>query len=188
MQTLYIKNMVCDRCKAAIVQQLKENGIAFQQVELGEVTLSENPTAERLQNFRESIKALGFELINDKKSKLIEQIKAEVIQQVRFHEGRTKTNFSEHLAKKLGKDYSTLSALFSQVEGTTIEQYIIRQKVERAKELLVYDELSLSQIADQLNYSSVAHLSNQFKKVTGLTPSYFKNMRPPLRRPLDKIG
>jgi AraC-like DNA-binding protein len=187
VQTLYIKNMVCDRCKVAVIQQLEKSGIAYQKVDLGEVTLSEIPAPEKLQSFRGGIEALGFELIDDKKSKLIEQIKTEIIQQVHSREGRTKTNFSEYLARKLGKDYSTLSTLFSQVEGTTIEQYIIHQKVERAKELLVYNELSLSQIADQLNYSSVAHLSNQFKKVTGLSPSHFKSLRPPIRRPLDKI-
>jgi AraC-like DNA-binding protein len=186
-QTLYIKNMVCDRCKAAVANELEKAGIDFQKVELGEVTLATTPTAEQLESFKSAIQQIGFEWMDDKKSKLIVDIKAAVIKSIREPHQKRKTNFSNHLAEKLGKDYSSLSSLFSQVEGTTIEQYLIHQKIERAKELLFYDELSLSEIADQLDYSSVAHLSNQFKKVTGLTPSHFKNLKSNLRKPLDKV-
>lgn len=185
--TLYIKNMVCDRCKMAIISELDKQGIAFQSVELGEVVLKEQPAKSKLDPFKVGIEQLGFELIDDKKSKIIERIKAEVIQAIRQPKLKIKTNFSIHLSQKIGKDYSSLSSLFSEVEGTTIEQYMIHQRIERAKELLVYDEITLSQIANQLNYSSVAHLSNQFKKVTGLTPSYFKNLRHKARKPLDKV-
>ena len=184
---LYIKNMVCDRCKTAVVKELEKHSIKFQNVELGEVALNEQPAKAKLDSFRSGIELLGFELIDDKKSKIIEQIKAEVIHIVRQPKAKIKTNFSTYLAQKLGRDYSSLSSLFSEVEGTTIEQYMILQRIERVKELLVYDELTLSQIANQLNYSSVAHLSNQFKKVTGLTPSYFKNLRHKTRKPLDKV-
>jgi AraC-like DNA-binding protein/copper chaperone CopZ len=184
---LYIKNMVCDRCKAAITRELEKQHIAFEKVELGEVVLEKVPNARQLEAFKNNIEALGFELMDDKKSKIIEKIKAEVIKTIHHPEQKIKTNFSTYLAEKIGKDYSSLSSLFSEVEGTTIEQYIIHQKIERAKELLVYNELSLSEIADELNYSSAAHLSNQFKKVTGLTPSHFKNLRSHLRKPLDKV-
>ena len=184
---LYIKNMVCDRCKMAVVNELERQGVVFQSVELGEVILKEQPAKSTLDAFKVGIEQLGFELIDDKKSKIIEKIKAEVIQTIRQPDTKIKTNFSIHLAQKLGKDYSSLSSLFSEVEGTTIEQYMIHQRIERAKELLVYDELTLSQIANQLNYSSVAHLSNQFKKITGLTPSHFKGIRSKARKPLDKV-
>lgn len=179
--------MVCDRCKTAVTSELNKHGIDFQHVELGEVVLKEKPAKSSLDSFKNGIELLGFELIDDKKSKIIEKIKAEVLQTIRQSNVKIKTSLSVHLALKLGKDYSSLSSLFSEVEGTTIEQYAISQRIERAKELLVYDELTLSQIASQLNYSSVAHLSNQFKKVTGLTPSYFKNLRHKTRKPLDKV-
>ena len=185
--TLYIKNMVCDRCKMAVTRELEKQNIAFNKVELGEVTLISAIESKKLKSFEESIEALGFELIDDKKSRLIEKIKAEVINVIHKQNGKLKTTFSSYLADRIGKDYSSISSLFSEVEGTTIEQYTIHQKIERAKELLVYDELSLSQIANQLNYSSVQHLSNQFKKVTGLTPRHFKNLRDNTRKTLDKV-
>jgi AraC-like DNA-binding protein len=179
--------MVCDRCKTAVVNALTNQHIPFQHIELGEVTLQEEPSKEKLAALKDNLEQLGFELIDDKKSKLIEKIKTEIIKTIRHPKQKIKMNFSTYLAEKIGKDYSSLSSLFSEVEGTTIEQYLIHQKIERVKELLVYNELSLSEIADQLNYSSAAHLSNQFKKVTGLTPSHFKNLRDNLRKPLDKV-
>jgi AraC-like DNA-binding protein len=179
--------MVCDRCKAAVANALKNEQIPFQHIELGEVTLTEQPSNEKIEALKNNLEKLGFELIDDKKSKIIERIKGEIIKVIHQPSGKKKINFSSYLAEKIGKDYSSLSSLFSEVEGTTIEQYIIHQKIEKAKELLVYNELTLSEIADLLNYSSVAHLSNQFKKVTGLTPSYFKNLRYHTRRPLDKV-
>ena len=185
--TLYIKNMVCDRCKMAVVNELEKQHINFEKVELGEVTFTEKIEANKLKCFKENIERLGFELIDDKKSKLIEKVKTEIINLLHKPNAKLKVNFSNYLADKIGKDYSSISSLFSEVEGTTIEQYFIHQKIERVKELLVYDELSLSQIAEQLEYSSVQHLSNQFKKVTGLTPSHFKNLRDRTRKPLDKV-
>ncbi len=189
MITLYIKNMVCDRCKAAVARELEKHQITYQKIELGEVVLNERQADNKLQSFREGIEALGFEWIDDNKSKIIEKIKTEIIKIIHPHPQvqQIKTNFSLHLEKQIGKNYSTLSSLFSEVEGTTIEQYMIRQKIERVKELLVYDQYSLGQIANQLNYSSIQHLSNQFKKVTGLTPSHFKNLRSNNRKPLDKV-
>ena len=179
--------MVCDRCKMAVTRELEKHKIPFQKVDLGEVVLSVNLNSINIQDFKRSIEPLGFELIDNKKSKVIEQVKAEVIKLIHQPSEKIKTNFSTYLANKIGKDYSSISSLFSEVEGTTIEQYTIHQKIERAKELLVYNELSLGQIADQLNYSSVQHLSNQFKKVTGLTPSHFKKLRHNTRKTLDKV-
>ena len=130
---------------------------------------------------------LGFELIDDKKSRIIEKIKNIIIELVHHQNNDAKTNLSDVLSSQLHHDYNYLSNLFSEIEGTTIEKYFIAQKIEKVKELLVYDELSLSEIAFRLNYSSVAYLSNQFKKVTGLTPSYYKQIRDDKRKPLDKV-
>jgi len=184
---IYIKNMVCDRCRTAVASELKKNQIPYKSVELGEVEISEAISEDQIQAFRRSIEPLGFELIDDKKSRLIEAIKSEIIKMIKAPRGNKKTVFSTQLSRQLGKDYSTLSTLFSEVEGVTIERYFISQRVERAKELLAYDELSPKEIADQLNYSSVSHLSNEFKKVTGLTPGHFKNARNKMRKPLDKV-
>lgn len=188
MPTLYIKNMVCDRCKAAVKKELDKNQIQYKSVELGEVELIRQPVEQTLAQFRHDIEMLGFELIEDKTARLVNQIKKAVIEWVRGGESKNRRlKFSGHLAETLHKDYASMSNLFSQVEGTTVEQYLIHQKIERAKELLVYDELSLAQIADQLNYSSVPHLSNQFKKITGLTPSHFKKVGAEKRQSIDKV-
>lgn len=167
MTTLFIKNMVCNRCIMVIEIELRKVGIHATQVKLGAVALEEMPTNVQIENFTKSIKDLGFEMIDDKKSRLIEQIKNTIILQVHHQDEELKINISDVLSTQLHHDYNYLSNLFSEVEGTTIEKYYIAQKIERVKELLVYDELSLSEIADQLHYSSVAYLSNQFKKVTG---------------------
>jgi AraC-like DNA-binding protein len=185
--TLYIKNMVCDRCKAAVKAQLEKNQIHYKSVDLGEVETEGSVPDQKLENFRNNILPLGFELIDDKRSLIIERIKAELITIIRNSDASKKFNFSTHLAQQIGKDYSTLSSLFSEVEGVTIEHYFINQKIERAKELIAYDQLSLKEIAHQLNYSSVSHLSNQFKKITGLTPGHFKDTRNKMRKSLDKI-
>ena len=180
--------MVCDRCKAAVKNELDKNKISYHNIELGEIELVENPSLQQLDSFREAIELLGFELIEDKSARLVSQIKNAVI--VLIHgedETGKKMKFSVYLSEKLSKEYNYLSNLFSSIEGTTIEQYVIQQKIERVKELLVYDELTLSEIADQLGYSSVQHLSNQFKKVTGLTPSHFKKIGDLKRKPLDKV-
>lgn len=187
MPTLYIKNMVCNRCIMVVENELEKAGIQASQVKLGEVILNEQPSDALIQQFTAAIEALGFERIDDKKSRVIEQIKNQIIQLVHHDYNDAKVNLSDYLSEALLHDYSYLSNLFSEVEGTTIEKYYIAQKIEKVKELLVYDELSLSEIADKLNYSSVAYLSNQFKKVTGLSPSHFKQIRSDKRKPLDEI-
>jgi|JI10StandDraft_1071094.scaffolds.fasta_scaffold06703_5 AraC-like DNA-binding protein len=184
---LFIKNMVCDRCKTAVKGELSKHRIEYKSVELGEIELVE-PVSGQLQGFKKSIEALGFELIEDKSARQVSQIKKVIVEWVRGEESKSKRlKFSLHITETLHKDYASLSNLFSSVEGTTIEQYLIHQKIELVKELLVYDELSLGQIADQLNYSSVQHLSNQFKKITGLTPSYFKKIGTQKRLSLDEV-
>jgi len=184
---LYIKNMVCDRCKMVVKAELEKNGLHPQQVELGEVTLDREPSPDEKEQIGRQLGALGFELIDDRKSRLIEKTKTLIIELVHRHDGNLRENLSDYLSSHLGHDYKYISNLFSEIEGTTIEKYFIAQKTERVKELLVYDELSLSEIAFRLNYSSVAHLSAQFKKVTGLTPSHFKNLRSIKRKPLDQV-
>ncbi|WP_300599865.1 AraC family transcriptional regulator [Niabella sp.] len=184
---LYIKNMVCNRCKMAVKTILEKQELHPVSVELGEVELDRELTPGEKQQLETNLNELGFELIDDKKSRLIETIKKHIIQLVHQQDSELKVNLSDYLTNRLHHDYNYMSNLFSEVEGTTIEKYFINQKIERVKELLVYDELSLSEIAFQLNYSSVAHLSNQFKKVTGFTPSHFKNIRAEKRKPLDMV-
>lgn len=182
--------MVCRRCIDAVSNVFTVNGVMPLQVNLGEVVLKEDQlTVEQLKNIDTALRVHGFERIDDRKTRLIEQIKAFVIGHIHRagDEIPLKTNWSSALSEHLHYDYNYLSILFSSVEGITIEQYIIRQKVERVKELLVYDELSLSQIAGEMGYSSVAHLSNQFKKTTGFTPTSFKNNRKNSRKPLDEV-
>lgn len=183
---LYIKNMVCNRCILAVEALLKKLGISYNTVRLGEVELEQKPDAETAQLLKKQLEGLGFELLDDGRNKLIEKIKTLIIEQVHYGTEDQRLNFSSLLSSSLHKDYSYLSNLFSEVEGITIEKYVINQKIEKVKELLVYDELSLGEIAYRLGYSSVAHLSNQFKKVTGLTPSHFKKGGGS-RRALDAI-
>lgn len=179
--------MVCNRCIAVVQSELDKLGIISKNVKLGEVTLEKELTEAQKKVLNETVMLLGFELIGDKKSRIIEGIKIVIINLVHYQGNDAKANLSDILSKKLNHDYNYLSNLFSEVEGTTIEKYFISQKVEKVKELLVYDELSLSEIAFSLNYSSLAYLSNQFKKVTGLTPSHFKQIREGKRNPLDKV-
>lgn len=187
MATLFIKNMVCNRCIMVVQNEMDKNGIVVKNIKLGEVTLEKELSDEEKKVLDKALTQLGFEIIDDKKSRIIEQIKNVIIDQVHYHDNDAKTNLSDVLMSKLHHDYNYLSNLFSEVEGTTIEKYFIAQKIEKVKELLVYDELSLSEIAFRLNYSSVAYLSNQFKKVTGLTPSHFKQIKADKRKPLDKV-
>ena len=179
--------MVCDRCKTAIRQELEKAHITTTAVTLGTVEVGEPVSETRLQEFSKAIAALGFELIEDKTARIISRIKSKAVEFVHYSGKNKLSNFSTYLAENLNKDYSTLSNLFSQVEGITIEQYLILQKTERIKELLVYDELSIQQIADQLGYRSVQHLSTQFKKMTGLTPSHFRKVGSEKRSELDRI-
>jgi len=185
---LYIKNMVCDRCILVVRQQLDKLDLPYNRIQLGEVELSGTPSAGKLQALRESLHTLGFELLDDKKSTVVEKIKNIIIRLIHPVDeiGLTK-KISVLLEEKIKMDYHYLSGLFSSVEGITIEKYVILQRIEKVKELLKYDELSLSEIADQLGYSSVQHLSQQFKKITGLTPTHFKQLKENQRKPLDKL-
>jgi AraC family transcriptional regulator len=187
--TLHIKNMVCNRCIAVVRNELENLGLHIDQISLGEVQVDETEDQIDKQKVVSALTKHGFELLDDKKSLIIEKIKTAVIEQIHYpaKEGGRHYNFSHILEKKLGFDYNYLSSLFSSLEGITLEKYIIQQKIERVKELLVYDELNLSEIAYQLGYSSVQHLSTQFKKVTDLTPSHFKKIKENKRRPLDEI-
>ena len=187
MGTLFIKNMVCDRCVLVVAGELKKIGINAQKITLGEVTLEKELTADQKEQLHQALLDLGFEPIDSKKGRIIEKIKTVIINMVHHSDHDEKTNLSDLLSKALHHDYNYLSNLFSEVEGITIEKYFIAQKIEKVKELLVYDELSLSEIALRMNYSSVAYLSNQFKKVTGLTPSHFRQIREEKRKPLDKV-
>ena len=173
---LYIKNMVCDRCRMAVEQILRRNDLAFDHIELGKVYLHETPTADRLSHLRHDLEQVGFELIDDQRSVLVEQIRTAVLDYVGDRALMEKWKLSAYLSDRLAKSYTLLSSAFSAARGMTIERFFILQKVERAKELLIYDELTMSEIAFRLNYSSPAHLSGQFKQVTGLSPSEFKRL------------
>ena len=186
--TLHIKNMVCNRCIKVINDEFKKLNLKIVTIELGKVELTSPPNESMLSKIKNVLNENGFELIDDKKSKIIDHIKTLVIEIT--HYGKIvpeSINISEFISKEIGYDYSYLSNLFSSVEGITIEKYTINQKIEKVKELLVYDELSLKEISYQLGYSSVQHLSNQFKKITGMTPSYFKKLKETRRRPLDEV-
>src|SRR5690606_34470378 len=174
MKKLYIKNMVCHRCVLAVQHLLDQMGIQARQVNLGEVILEEPLSPEKSAQIKEELVSLGFELIDRKKNRIIEKIKQIILHLVHRENKALTQPLSQLLSSQIHQEYSSLSQLFSQVEGITIEKYYIAQKIERVKELLVYDELSLSEIADLLHYSSPAYLSNQFKQVTGLRPSHFR--------------
>lgn len=178
--------MVCPRCIMAVENSLKSLNIPFIEVRLGEVLLENEISNEQLKEFQSNIKKLGFELLNDKNSALIHQIKTIIIEHI-SSEKENDINLSELISSKINKDYAQLSKLFSSTLGMTIEQFTILQKIEKVKELLIYDELSLKEIAFRLNYSSPAHLSAQFKKISGLTPTEFKNLGIKGRKSLDKI-
>ncbi|MES2133150.1 MAG: AraC family transcriptional regulator [Bacteroidota bacterium] len=183
----YIKNMVCDRCKMAVRYELTKLGIKPVNVDLGEVELENELSEIQYQKFSVILKEYGFEIIDKSNARIIEKIKNIIIELVHRSDEEMKINYSNHIENKLKKKYNYLSNLFSEIEGITIEQFIIFQKIEKVKELLVYDELSLSEIADKLGYSSVAYLSTQFKKTTGLTPSYFKSVKDKKRLSLDNL-
>ena len=169
--------MVCIRCKMVVKEELKRLGLHYTSVELGEVDIVEDVSVEQHDQFKVALLKSGLELMDDKKSVLIQKIKNVIVELVHYSEEPLTINFSDYLSQKLNHNYTYLANLFSEVQGTTIEQFIIAHKIERVKELLVYNELNLTEIAYLMHYSSVAHLSAQFKKVTGLTPSYFKQLR-----------
>jgi AraC-like DNA-binding protein len=180
--------MVSKRCKMAVREELKKLGLHFIIVDLGEVEVMENLSAEMLEQLKRSLFNIGFELITDKRSVLIEKIKNSIIEMVHHSDDIIKTNFSDFLSEKLNYNYTYLSNLFSEVQGTTIEQFVIQHKIERIKELIIYNELNITEIAWKMNYSSVAHLSNQFRKVTGLAPSHYKQLKNKRRRGIEEIS
>lgn len=184
---IYIKNMVCNRCILVVSQIFDEAGVTVENVQLGKVKTTEKVDPDKLEQLNNNLKRVGFEIINDSKKRLIEKIKNITIDYVYHQTGETKMNFSEYLTDRLNLDYSYLSTLFSSVEGNTIEKNLINLKIERVKELLVYDEKTLSEIAWEMGYNSVAYLSGQFKKITGFTPSHFKKLREQKRKSIDNV-
>lgn len=180
--------MVSNRCKIAVKDILKNLGLHFIVVDLGEIDLMEDITGEQLESFRRALSVSGFELMDNTRSILIERITNAIIEMVHYSEEVTKINFSEYLSVKLNHEYNYMSKIFSEVKGITIQQFIIIHKVEKIKELLMYGELNLTEISYKLNYSSVSHLSNQFRKVTGLSPSDYKHLKGQRRISLEEIG
>jgi AraC family transcriptional regulator len=187
--TLLVKNMVCHRCILAVEDILQNENIPFQKVSFGEIHLREELSQDQKERLSKKLTGIGFELIDNYTGGLIEKIKSLVIKKARneVDEKESKKKLSHYLSEKVNHEYTYLSSLFSSVEGRTIENYFIEQRIEKAKELLIYGQLTLSQIAFDLEYSSVAHLSTQFKKITGLTPTYFKEIGMAKRKSLDKI-
>jgi AraC-like DNA-binding protein len=179
--------MVCIRCTLVVREELVKLGLNATVVELGEAEILGQITAEQHEKFRMALLKSGLELMDDKKSVLIEKIKKVIIESVHYSEEPPTINFSDYLSQKLNHDYTYLANLFSEVQGTTIEKFLIAHKIEHVKELLVYNELNLTEIAYQMHYSSVAHLSAQFKKVTGLTPTHFKQLKNKRRSMLDDM-
>jgi AraC-like DNA-binding protein len=184
---LYIKYMVCIRCKLVVASELDKLGIPYSHLEIGEVELEDSISEKKKEALNTGLKRFGLELMEDKKSQIIEKIKNIIVELIHYSEDDIRINFSELLSEKLKFDYTYLSNLFSEVTGTTIQQFIIKHKIERAKELIVYDELTLSEIAFKLHYSSAQHLSNQFRKITGLTPSHFKQLKEKRRGSLNEM-
>lgn len=179
--------MVCIRCKMVVKDELTKLGLHYTIVELGEVEILENISPSQHDQFKTALLKSGLELMDDKKSVLIEQIKNVIVELIHYSEEPLTMNFSNFLSQKLNHDYTYLANLFSEVQGTTIEKFIITHKIERVKELLVYNELNLTEIAYLMHYSSVAHLSTQFKKITGLTPSHFKQLKHKRRSMLEDM-
>jgi AraC-like DNA-binding protein len=179
--------MVSNRCKMAVKEELRKLNLHFIFVDLGEIEIMEKLSKEELELFKAGLIATGLELMDDKKAVLIEKIKNVIIEMVHHSDEVLKVNFSDYLSEKLHHDYTYLANLFSEVQGTTIEQFIISHKIERIKELIIYGELNITEIAWKMNYSSVAHLSNQFKKMTGLSPSHFRNLKNKRRTPIEEI-
>lgn len=180
--------MISNHCKLTVKEELKKLGLHFVMVDLGEVDIMEELSVEQMAELKEALQNSGFEIMDDKRAVLIEKIKNTIIELIHHTETNLKTNFSVFLSKKLNYDYTYMANLFSEVQGGTIEQFIISHKVERIKELIIYGELNITEIAWNMNYSSVAHLSNQFKKVTGLTPTHFKKLKVKRRNPIEEVG
>jgi len=187
MNTLIIKNMVCPRCIEAVNLIFQDLGLSVVDINLGKASLKEELSNDQKQTLKKRLIEKGFDLLDDKQTRLINEIKSIIIQEIHYQKEPSLVNLSSLLAEKLHYDYAYLSRLFSSVEGQTIERFVLSQKIEKVKELLTYDELNLSEIAFQLNYSSSAHLSSQFKKITGMTPSAFKKLFNQERKSLDDL-
>jgi len=179
--------MVCIRCQMVVKSELKKLGLKYVYVKLGEAHLKESISQEQIQKLEKGLKKSGLELMNNKKSVLVEKIKSAIIELVHYTDDQIKVNLSNYLSEKLSYDYTYLANLFSEVKGITIEKFFLLHKIEKVKELIIYDELNLSEIAYKMHYSSVAHLSNQFKKITGLTPSHFKELKNKRRNTLEDV-
>ena len=184
---LYIKYMVSIRCKMIVKAELDKLGLSYGVVDLGEVNVSEHITEEQREELRAGLLKSGLEMMDDKKAILIEKIKNVIVEMVHYEDEVPKVKNSLYISEKLNYDYTYLANIFSEVTGTTIEHFILIHKIERVKELLIYDELNLTEISYKLNYSSVAHLSKQFKKITGLTPSFFKDLKHKRRKMLEEM-
>ena len=184
---IYIKYMVSLRCKLVVQEELKKLGLHYINVDLGTVEILEDITQIQKQELKKNLLKYGLELLDDRRNILIEKIKSVIIEMIHYSDELPKVNYSEYISEQLGYDYTYLSNIFSEVKGITIQQFIIIHKIERVKELLLYDELNLTEISYQLHYSSVAHLSTQFKKITGLTPSYYKKIKKMRRRNLEDL-
>ena len=188
MKVFYVKNMVCDRCILVVKQLLDAMDIPFKAVGLGEIELARDLEAEQEEEVKKKLAELGFEWLDNRKFVLVERIKSAVIAYIHHGKNDGEESLTTYIQNTIDKDYSSLSSLFTITQGITIEQYAIQQRIEKAKELLLYDELNLNEISWNLGYSSVQHLSSQFKKLTGLTPTQFKKLKNNLRLPLDKVG
>lgn len=184
---LYIKYMVSLRCKMLVKEELKRLGLHYVIVDLGMVEILEDIAPLQFQELKKNLAISGLELLDDKKSILIEKIKNVIVEMVHYTDEMPKVNYSDYISEKINHDYTYLSNIFSEVKGITIQQFIINHKIERVKELLLYDELNLTEISYILNYSSVAHLSNQFKKVTGLSPTFFKQLKQKRNSNLENV-
>lgn len=188
-KTLHIKNMVCNRCIKVVREELEKLDYMVVNIELGEVVITSNKKKFQLGDIKKSLEENGFELIDSRNANIIERVKILIIKLIHHNstENQSDINLHDEIIKEAGLSYQYVSSLFSSMEGITIEKFIIHQKIEKVKELIVYDELTLSEIANRLGYSSVQHLSNQFKKISGLSPSYFKKLKSKKRKPLDQI-
>ncbi|MDP3461500.1 MAG: helix-turn-helix transcriptional regulator [Bacteroidales bacterium] len=185
---IYIKYMVSLRCKMVVKEELRKLGLHFIIVDLGEIELMEDLSASEHEQLKLGLLRSGLELMDDKKAVLIDKIKKVIIQMIHFNDELPSIKYSDYISQKLDYDYTYLSNIFSEVNGITIQQFIISHKIEKIKELIIYNELNLTEISYKLQYSSVAHLSNQFKKVTGMTPTYFKNLKNKSRILLEEVG
>ncbi|TXE08937.1 helix-turn-helix domain-containing protein [Algoriphagus aquimarinus] len=184
---LYIKYMVSLRCKMLVMEELKKLGLNYVFVDLGVVEIPVNITLDQRNQLKKNLLKSGLELLDDKRSIIIEKIKNIIVEMIHYSDELPKVNYSDYISEKLGYDYTYLANMFSEVKGITIQQFIIIHKIERVKELLIYDELTLTEISHRLHYSSVAHLSNQFKKNTGLTPTYYKQLKNKRKRSLEDL-